>query len=68
MHLEDLRKAKKTLERLICDDIALRLKEFEADTGWTPHSIYINFVNITRVEDERPQYVISNVKVMLEDI
>ncbi|MHA2265457.1 MAG: hypothetical protein ACXAEN_23965 [Candidatus Thorarchaeota archaeon] len=68
MDLEDLRTAKKTLEGLIRDDIALRLKEFEADTGWTPSGIYVNFVETTTWGAPRPEYTLSSVTVKLEDI
>lgn len=67
MERDALHMAKNILEDRLRRDISHSLKLFKQSTGLTPSSINIDMVNVTEIEDNKPQFVMGLIKVELED-
>ncbi len=66
MKISEFKKAKRIFERLIMDNISHTVDSFYANTGYSPHRIRIDLMDITQMDDENKRFIVNNVWVEID--
>ena len=62
MNIEELKDRKALLEQELHTAVTGILERFHMDTGLTARSVDVQMVEVTRIEDNNPRYLLSWVK------
>lgn len=66
MTTEELRAARREMEREICNEVSIAVERFRARTGMCPRGINIDLVEVTRMGDRERTFVVNEVRANVE--
>ena len=66
MQIEEFSQCKLNMEVALRTKISEVIEDFKSETGYSPSSISVDFINVSTVGSERDEYQVSNVTTEVE--
>jgi hypothetical protein len=66
MTIKELREAKLEAEKSITESLGVIIRDFKKKTGYTPHSMQVDMVDVTNFGEDARQYVVGRTEMFLK--